>query len=64
MGIRHLVVGAMVKENLGEAAKAQADWRDEARGSSDSTVSVPESLWACRAARLAGAVAVQLLRRV
>ena len=50
MGIRHQAVGAMVAENLGEAAKARADWRDEARGSSDGTVGVPESLWARRAA--------------
>lgn len=57
MGIRHQVVGAMVEENLGEAAKTQADWRDEARGSSDGTVSIPESRWARRAApRFPGAV--------
>jgi len=65
MGIRHRVVGAMVEENLGEAAKTRADWRDEARGSSDGTVSIPESRWARRAApRFPGAAVVQLLSHV
>ena len=65
MGIRHRVVGAMVEENLGEAAKTRADWRDEARGSSDGTVSIPESHWDRRAApRFPGAAAVQSLSRV